>query len=298
MSPSFLKNYILKLFLDKEFKIKDVGPLHFFLGMKILRESLGMIISQRKCTLDLEFDSLHLSLISSTMDPTIKLQANQGVTIQDHTLYEHLLGKLNYLTHTRIDLSFIVQHLSQFMQDSEPHLKVVLWVLRCLLTNPCLGLFMYASSSVELMTFCDYDWATNLDSRKSISDFYISLGSYPISWKSKKQTSISLSSAKAKYRSMRRAVAELIWLIRFFEDLDISIPLPVPLSFWQYCRHSYCQKSNFSWITDVVCWNWLSLYPSTIPHRLNFLIICKIIFPARWYFYQILDKTYPSATSR
>lgn len=95
-----------------------------------------------------EFDSLHLSPVSSPLDPIVKLLANQGVSIQNSTLYKHLMGKLNYFTHTRSVLSFTLQHLSQFMQDPrEPHLTVVLRVLRYLLKDPGLGFFIFASAS-------------------------------------------------------------------------------------------------------------------------------------------------------
>lgn len=155
----------------------------------------GLILSQRKFTLDLlqEFDSLQSTLVSCPCNPTVKLQARTGDFFQDPTFYRHLLGKLKYLTHTRPNLSFTVQHLSQFMQDPhQAHMNAALRVVCYLLKDPGLGLFMTSSLYFQLLAFCDFYWGSCPDTCKSVSVFFISLGFSPISWKSKKQTSISL----------------------------------------------------------------------------------------------------------
>ena len=89
------------------------------------------------------------------------------------------------------------------------HYSVGLRIMRYLKRFPSYGLFFTASPGLSLTTYCDADWASCCDSRRSVSGFFISLGRSPISWKSKKQSSVSLSSAEAEYRSMRRLVAEL-----------------------------------------------------------------------------------------
>lgn len=98
----------LKVFLHQGFKIKDLGFLHYFIGMKILRDQIGIIISQQKYSLDLlqEFDVSHVPCASSPTDPSHRLSADSDEYILDPTLYRHLIGKLNYLTHTRLDLCF------------------------------------------------------------------------------------------------------------------------------------------------------------------------------------------------
>ncbi|XP_070040605.1 uncharacterized protein [Nicotiana tomentosiformis] len=123
----------LKSFLDQEFKIKDLRNLHYFLGMEVLRESTGLILSQRKFTLDLlkEFDCMDKQPASSPLDPTQKL-----------------------LAHTGEDLR-------------QPHLEAALRVLRYLLKDPGLDLFMTASPSFKLQAFCDSDWGSCPNSRRS-----------------------------------------------------------------------------------------------------------------------------------
>lgn len=137
------------------------------------------IMSQRKFTLDLlsEYDCSHITKVSSPLDPSIKLGTDSSPLLDDPTTYRRLVGKLNYLTHTRPDLSFAV-----LMQSPRlAHFSAAFRVLRYLKENPNQGLLMNSSPSLSLLAFCDADWASCPDSRRSVSGFFISSGGSPIS---------------------------------------------------------------------------------------------------------------------
>ncbi|XP_075086252.1 uncharacterized protein LOC142168967 [Nicotiana tabacum] len=154
----------LKVFLHDQFKIKDLGKLHYFLGLEVFYKDGGVLISQRKFTADLlrEYDNQYTTF-SSPLDCTIKLKAEEGTLLADPTHYRKLVGKLNFLTNTRLDIAYSVQHLSQFMQTPrEPHLKAALHVLRYLKNDPTLGIFFSNNPDCTMKAFCDSDWADAL----------------------------------------------------------------------------------------------------------------------------------------
>ncbi|KAK9048327.1 hypothetical protein SSX86_032710 [Deinandra increscens subsp. villosa] len=222
----------LKSFLDATFKIKDLGNLHYFLGLEVLSHSTGYSMSQRKFALDLlkEFDDLALPATNSPLPVHLQLPLNIGDSISDPLQYRRLVGKLNYLTHTRPDLSFAVQFLSQFMQNpKQPHWDAAMHTLRYVRTTPSLGLFFNNQPDYKLEAFCDSDWASCPNTRRSISGYFVLLGGSPISWKSKKQATVSLSSAEAEYRSMRRVTAELAWLSRLLHEFQLPNMDPIPV---------------------------------------------------------------------
>ncbi|XP_019253924.1 PREDICTED: uncharacterized protein LOC109232620 [Nicotiana attenuata] len=224
----------LKQFLDSQFKIKDLGLVHYFLGLEISQHPQGYLMNQQKYTTDLlqKFNCHHFFPICTPLDSSLTLTVDMGAPVSDPSVYRRLIGKLNFLQHTRPDISFSVQHLSQFLQKPQvPHMMAAIHVLRYLLNDPAQGILLSSFDDFSLVGFSDSDWGSCAISRTSVSGFYISLGGSPVSWKSKKQPTISLSSTEAEYRALRKLATEVSWLVRLLGDLGLVISYPVPV----YC---------------------------------------------------------------
>lgn len=174
----------LKNTLSSRFHIKDMGPVSYFLGLKIDRSKDGFFVSQRKYVLDLlkDFGMINSTPLKLPMDMHMVLTPDKGDLLPDPHNYQRLLGKLIYLTITRPDLSFPVHNLAQFMQrPPNIHMQAAKRILRYLLSNPAQGILLASSSASQLTVYCDSDWASCPTTRKSTSGYCVMLGESPIS---------------------------------------------------------------------------------------------------------------------
>uniref|UniRef100_A0A2N9GJ92 Reverse transcriptase Ty1/copia-type domain-containing protein n=1 Tax=Fagus sylvatica TaxID=28930 RepID=A0A2N9GJ92_FAGSY len=223
---SSLSTLITKL--SSEFSMKDLGPLHYFLGIQVSHFSDGIFLSQQKYAREIlaKASMADCKPIGTPLAQKHRLQLEGGPLV-DATNYRSIVGALQYLTLTRPDLTHVVNLVCQFMhQPSSSHFQAVKRILRYLQGTLAYGIRILSHSSLTLYGFSDADWAGCPDTRRSTTGYCIYLGANCISWASKKQATVSRSSAEAEYRAMASAAAELTWLTYLLHDLGISLSTP------------------------------------------------------------------------
>ena len=229
---------VLQSFIDalgRGFDIKDLGPLHYFLGLQVTSHSNGLHINQLKYAHDIlvKHDLLLSQPMSTPMSAKSILTSTDGELLANPTVFRELVGSLQYLTITRPDIAFAVNSVSQFMsQPRAPHLIAAKRILRYVKGTMDPGLFFGPQRQpVRLSAYSDADWAGCPDSRRSTSGYLIYLGTTLVSWCSKKQPTVARSSAESEYRSLAHASAETTWLGFLLYELGVKIQFPIVL----YC---------------------------------------------------------------
>lgn len=215
-------------------KMKDLGPLKYFLGIEVARNPSGLFLCQRKNTLDIVTETGLLGSKPSAfpIQQNHQLELATGAHLFDPEPYRRLVGRLIYLAVTRPDPAYSVHILSQFMQCPRvEHWEATLREVRYLKGTPGQGILLKSATNLLLTGWCDSDWAACPITRRSLSGWIVYLGGSPISWKKKKQPTVSRSSAEAEYRSMAAITSEVKWL----KGLLTSFGIPHPKHVTLYC---------------------------------------------------------------
>jgi hypothetical protein len=212
--------------LSTDFAVKELGDLHYFLGVEVIKVKSGLLLSQRRYILDLlkKTNMIEAKPITSPMASSSTLSAFTGDPVEDPSLYRSTVGSLQYLSLTRPDLSFVVNRVFQFMhRPLKPHWQAVKRILRYLKHTPSHGLLLHRTSSTTLAAYSDADWAGCSDDRRSTGAYCVFLGSNLISWSSRKQPTVSRSSTEAEYKAVANTTAELLWIRALLLDLGIGL---------------------------------------------------------------------------
>jgi hypothetical protein len=197
--------------LQREFAMKDLGPLHHFLGITVKRRPDGLLLHQRTYTLDVLKRAVMTDCkpCSTPMDLKAKLAADSGPPVRDPSQFRSIAEALQYLTFTRPDIAYVIQQVCLHMHDPrESHLTAMKRILRYLRGMPDYGLLLRRLRSTDLVVYTDADWASCPDTRRLTSGYAVFLGDNLVSWSAKRQTIVSRYSAEAEYRVVANGVAE------------------------------------------------------------------------------------------
>ncbi|XP_019186558.1 PREDICTED: uncharacterized protein LOC109181261 [Ipomoea nil] len=160
--------------------------------------------------------------VSTLMCTSVDLGSDS--TLFDSTAYCRVIGRLQYLSITRPDISFAVNRLAQSMASpTEGHWLAVKRILRNLKSTLLFGLHFRRGSPLSLVAYSNSDWGSVRDRGRSTTAYCVFFGPNIISWKSVKQCSISRSSTEAEFRVLVNSAAEVMWVQSLLRELGIRL---------------------------------------------------------------------------
>jgi len=188
--------------MQSEFEMSLVAELTYFLGLQVNQMEDTIFISQSKYAKNIvkKFGVDNSSHKRTPATTHLKLSKDENGVAVDQSLYISMSGSLLYLTTSRPDITFAVRVCAR--NHAEPkmsHLVQVKRILKYINGTTDYGIIYSHSDNSRLIGYCDADWAGSADDRKSTSEGCFFLGNNLVSWFSKKQNFVSLSTAEAEY---------------------------------------------------------------------------------------------------
>ena len=226
----------IKQCLCDRYKMKDLGVLSNFLGVKVEHDvkNKSIFINQSTFASSLvnKFNFENSRSVKTPADVNVKPQNCDSTKSFDSKLYQSCLGGLLYLSNrTRPDLTYSVSKAARYCANpTEENWSFVKRILRYLNGTLDFGIVYSKVDSPKLIGYSDADWAGDVIDRKSTSGYCFKFNNGIISWRSNKQNCIALSTAEAEYVALSSAAQEAVWLSRLLQDINFNnLGLPVTL---------------------------------------------------------------------
>lgn len=201
--------------LSQKFKIKNLGQVRNYLGMRVnINKSTNVITLDQEQYINQLLEKFDMSECHAVETPIeCKLNVDKSNVCEEKLPYQKLIGSLMYLAVlTRPDISYSVSYLSQFNNCySYVHWNYAKRILKYLSQTKTYCL-KYSKESAEVVGFVDADWASDATDRRSYTGFCFTKSGAVISWESKKQRTVALSICEAEYMAMSEACREAIYL--------------------------------------------------------------------------------------
>ncbi|CAM8882852.1 unnamed protein product [Rhodiola kirilowii] len=198
-----------------------VGEMNYFLGLQVIQKDDGIFISQSKYAKNLikKFDLEKASHKRTPAATHLKITKDDAGTKVDQTMYRSTIGSLLYLTTSRHDIAYAVGICARYQADpKESHLLQLKRIIKYVCGTVDFGIWYTKDTNPYLVGYCDADWAGNVEDRKSTSGGCFFLGNNLVSWFSKKQNSISLSTAEAEYIIAGSCCTQLLWMKQMLSE--------------------------------------------------------------------------------
>ena len=230
----------MKVVLKANFKMDDLGPLGYILGLRVVRDRPSRVlylVQDAYIERVLErFGMADCVAVATPMTPGAPLQQvplesdlSHVEWMKESCPYRSAIGCLMYaMVGSRPDIAVAVGVLSRYLENPLWHHWVaVKRVLRYLRGTSSYGL-MLGEGGMELSSWSDSDWAGDVDTRRSTSGYVLQLGSSTVSWSSKRQEIVALSSTEAEYIALTRTAQEVLWMGGVLSELGYE-PEVVPV---------------------------------------------------------------------
>jgi hypothetical protein len=215
----------------EKFEMSMMGELKYFLGFQIKQHQEGTFFCQTKYIQDIlrKFGMKNVKPIKTPMGTNGHLDLDTGGISIDQKVYRSMIEYLLYLCASRLDIMLSVCMCARFQANpNEVHLRVMNRIIRYLVYTPKFGLWYPRGSTFDLIGYSDDDYAGCKIDRKSTSGTCQFLGRSLVSWASKKQNSIALSTVEAEYIAAGHCCAQLLWMRQTLRDYGYKLS-KVPL---------------------------------------------------------------------
>ena len=222
----------LEQHLTKNFDVKQLGPLQYFLGIEFARSSEEILMTQHKYILELLKETKHINchINETPIEVNHKLAVLESDPKIEISSYKKLIGKLLYLSHIRPDICYTVNILSQFMHPPRnSHFQAANQVLRYLKGTSGLGITYQKSGKLDLILYTNTDFSGSRVDYRSTTGYCTFFGENLVTWRSKKQSVVSKSSTEAEFRAMSKGIDELMLIKHLLEELKISYIKPITI---------------------------------------------------------------------
>ena len=224
--------------LQEEYQMRDLGPVQNFLGMRITRDRDARTIAvDQESYIEEALGTFQMLDASPARTPlaagTVLVKADPKLPIDFalRTKYQSLIGTLLYITlGTRPDISYAVTRLSQYSaHPTSEHLKAAMHILRYLNGTRSLQIVYRGASRSGLIGYSDSDWAENKDDRHSTTGYVHFMADAAVSWVSRRQKTVALSSTEAEYMALSDSSRQVAWLRMFQRELGFDTSHPTPM---------------------------------------------------------------------